>query len=263
MSDFDYFESAEIIAAQIKPYFTCRLVSGGQNYNRIWISEPKNKDENIANKIIEKLNQLPLIAHLDLHSFTANNTPTHGFVPNKKPILLGKKLVKNLFYDEMALGTMVGQTSKFGKSIIVECGTNNSKSADYFAFSTLQKFFKEFDMKKGKNKLICKKIYTNMINIKIKQNAKIVWSNKNEEIDVTLRCDVDKFNVKLMSAGEFLGWSKNLDCFIVKDKRGIKNPNDLFVIINGKIILKKSVIPNLMTTNEKITKESGFYFFKP
>ncbi len=66
-----YFLVGNVNAAKIKPYFTNRLYPEGENFNRIWIEEPKTEDEKIAHSIYEFLENLPLIAVLDLHSFTS------------------------------------------------------------------------------------------------------------------------------------------------------------------------------------------------
>jgi len=258
-----YYLIGNVKAAQLEPLFTHRLFPGGDNYNRIWVDPPQTADERLASEIFDFLKQLPLTAHLDLHSFTAKETKPHAFVPNDQEGLnLASKFVSAVFVNGFPFGTLVEKTQLFGPSCVIECGTNNSPEADKFAFETLQKFFYEFKVKSGPVELLSPDVYINMTNIKIKPNVSVSFSDRKQNTELTLREDLDTLNITKLPAGEFLGWSDTVDVFIAKDKTGTIDPGTFLKIAAGKLILARAVVPNLMAPHAERMKESGFYFFQ-
>jgi hypothetical protein len=256
-----FFLIGNVKAAQKDPVFTHRLLPDGQNYNRIWVDNPKTEDEKTAAEILEFLKTLSLKGTLDLHSFTAETQDPHAFIASKDPgtINLARKLVPKAFLTDYRVGAMIENLSP---ALVVECGTNNSKEADEFAFNALQTFFKEVGIKPGKNKDICDGFFSNMTNIKIKPGASIVWSDKKQDADITMREDAELLNHKEIKAGEFLAYTDSLDHFKVTQKGKEINPSEVLELKDGKVFTKKKVFPNLIAKKEKIAKESGFYFFE-
>lgn len=260
-----YYFFGNVKSAQVEPVFTHRLVPGGQNFNRIWTDNPTTEDEHTAKDILEFLETLPLTAVLDIHSFTAKNTNPHGFIEshNKKTVELAKKLLPTTFITEGFIGAMIERTEAIAPSLVIECGTNGSKEADIFAYESLQRFFIATGVKDGQVEDICTGIYDGMTNIKIKPDASVAWADEPQDVDVTLRTDANTLNHKELPHGEPIGYANNLDVFIVTTKDGTQDPATVFELKDGKILLKHAVVPNLMSTNERISKESGFYFFQP
>lgn len=260
-----YFLIGNVESAQIPPYFTNRLVPGKENYNRIWVKENSGSEgENLAAEIFSFLESLPLIAHLDLHSFTAKDTPPHAMVSNRQGLHLTRKFTENTFIIDTPIGALIELTSRFGPSCVVECGTNGSPEADDFAYETLQKFFKECKVKPGANEQIGTGIFDTMTNIKVNPDVSVSWADTEQlKTELTLRQDVSLLNLQRLPPGEFLGWADSLNVFTVKMNGNEVEPTEVFRIENGRIYTKFPCVPNLMAPSEKIAKESGFYFFKP
>lgn len=257
-----YFFVGNVASAKIEPFFTNRLVPGKQNFNRIWVENPKTEEEMIGNEVFNYIKNLPLVAHLDLHSFTATDTNPHGFTFTEESLDMMKKMVPFIFFADLPLGSMIERTLKLCPSFVIECGTNNSKEADAFAFDSLQRFFSFTNLKNiTVSKVDCRGVFTGMVNVKVKDGFKVKWSSKKEESDVTLREDATKLNLKKTPAGEFMGWADSLDMFKVKDKTGDVTPDSVLELKDGKLYTKINSVPALLAANEKIIKESGFYFF--
>lgn len=258
-----YFLVGNVDSAKIQPYFTNRLVPRGENYNRIWVNrEPKSQGERIADGIFTYLKSLPIIAHLDLHSFTAKETHPHAMVMDLKGAKLASKFVKDCFLFGTSIGAIIEKTSEFGPSCIIECGTNNSKEADDFAYNTMQKFFVEFGLKEGRNQVVGTVLYDNTTIIKINPDVKMSYDEIDQDNELTMRPDVGSLNITELPAGEFMGWADSLNVFNVKiDGKEVK-PDKVFRLEKGKIFTRFAVVPNLMAANVNIAKESGFYFFQ-
>ena len=101
-----------------------------------------------------------------------------------------------------------------------------------------------------------------MINIKIKPDVLVSFSNHKQNTELTLRTDLDTLNITELPAGEFLGWSDTVEVFTAKDKTGTIDPGEFLKIAAGKLILARAVVPNLMAPHAERMKESGFYFFQ-
>jgi hypothetical protein len=265
-----FFLIGNIRSAQIEPIFSSRLVSGRQNYNRIWVDDSVNtkreltKDELIAKEMFDFLKTLPIIAHLDLHSFNAKTTPPHAIIPNmdEKHLNFSKKLCKETFVFDIGGGDLISRTAKFGPSCVIECGTNNSSEADEFAYQTVERFLIEFGLIEGSvDSIRDSKVIFGVTNIKLRPEFSASWAKEKQDADLTLREDVSDLNIKVLSAKTFLGWADSLDVFLVKDKTGMINPNEIFILEEGKLYTKMEVVPDLLAPKEWITKESGFYFF--
>ena len=258
-----FYLVGNVLAAQLEPVFSHRLVPNGENYNRIWVDDPESADEHLASEIFVYLKSLPFIAHLDIHSFTAGGTKPHAFVPNDGEALkLASKFVSAVFVNSFPFGTLVEKTQLFGPSCVIECGTNNSPEADGFAFESLQHFFYEFKIKEGKVESLTPDVYVNMTNFKIKPSVSVSFSNTKQAVELTLLENLDRLNITELPAGQWLGWSNSVNLFIVKDKTGLIDPAKFFKIVEGKLFTTKAVVLNLMASHAERMKESGFYFFQ-
>ena len=267
-SNFDYpidiyFLIGNVKAAKLEPLFTHRLLSDGRNYNRIWVNNPRDEDEEMAKEILNFLSDKNLQGNLDLHSFSSNKTKAHAFTPSleEKNIAVARKLVDAIFLIDDCHVALTQETIQYGPAMVVECGTNNTKEADEFAFQTLQNFFVEMKVKEGENEDLNSEIFVDVINIKVKKDVRVVWNKNKQDVQLTLREDVESLNIKELPKGEFFGWVDNLDVFICRNKQGFFNPNEIFELREGKIFTRKIFVPNLMAVGDFITKESGFYFF--
>src|SRR3989344_506704 len=252
-------------SAKVEPLFTNRLVPGGENYNRTWTAEhPSTEDQKLCADLWDHLTKLPIIAHLDLHSFTATDTSPHAITvaDDAKTLDLAKKLAPYVFVMDCQLGALIERTRAKGPSLVVECGTNNSPEADKFAQDALERFFVQVGIRNGENNTIAHQVFVHAINVKVKPDASVVWANSADpKVKLTLRQDVAQLNIRELSKGDPLGWTDSLDCFKVLDKNGPMDPSEIFELKKGQILLKNPFVPNLMVAKETIAKESGFYLF--
>jgi len=260
-----YFFVGNVASAQIKPLFTHRLVPGGQNFNRVWIDNPTTEAELTAQEVLAFITKLPLKGVLDIHSFTAKDTPPHGFIPNNKPetLHLAEQLLPVALVTDMPMGALVQQTQHLAPSLVVECGTNGTQEADEYARSVLSKFFVAMGLNEGDNEKICRAVYDNMTNIKVKADATVAWGDTPDpSADITLRPDANTLNLTTVEPGTLFAYG-DVRSLALTSKEGRIDPSFFFETFGNKIYLKRRVVPNLLSTNERIIKESGFYFFQP
>ncbi len=172
-------------------------------------------------------------------------------------------MVQNILLMDLSAGALIQKTGKEIPSIVLECGTNQTKEADNLAFESLQKFFIKTNTKEGTITNLPSKLLSECFNIKIKKESSITWSDKKDETkEITLRKDIEQLNLMEIQPTDFLGWTNNLDHLILKNKNGTIAPKKLFELEEGKITLRDKAILNLLSTSEFIIKESGFYLFK-
>ncbi|GEM_PF-3792179 len=106
-------------------------------------------------------------------------------------------------------------------------------------------------------------VYVNMTNFKITPATDAIWAkDEYNSADVTLRSDCETLNLSNVEAGEFWGWASSLDFLKAWKGKASVDPSDYFYIDKGKLYFKQSCVPNLMSANAFITKESGFYLFE-
>ncbi|MEK6857028.1 MAG: hypothetical protein AABX39_00385, partial [Nanoarchaeota archaeon] len=176
---------------------------------------------------------------------------------------LARNMVQNILLMDLSAGALIQKTGKEIPSIVLECGTNQTKEADNLAFESLQKFFIKTNTKEGTITNLPSKLLSECFNIKIKKESSITWSDKKDETkEITLRKDIEQLNLMEIQPTDFLGWTNNLDHLILKNKNGTIAPKKLFELEEGKITLRDKAILNLLSTSEFIIKESGFYLFK-
>lgn len=260
-----FFFVGNVKAAQKKPYFSQKMIPKGEDFNQIWVDKPKTKEQSKAREIWAYLETLPLIGHLDLHSFASYETLPHTFTPNfeEKNQEVMNKLTPFIFISDQPNGELTQKTISFCPAGIVECGTNNSLEANQFATEVLQRFLIALGMKKGPSRSFRPHVCFHLANLKVKEKVSVSWANKKDpEAKLTLRADVAKLNLKELAAGEFLGWCDSLNVFKITRKERKVKPEELFILTEGKLVLKEKVVPTLMATNESIIKTKGFYFFK-
>ncbi|WP_025898784.1 hypothetical protein [Sneathiella glossodoripedis] len=262
-----YFLVGNVAAAKIAPQFSHRNIPDGRNFNRIWCVDAPEGEEELCIAELEKfICSLPLIGVLDLHSFMAKGVSPHSFVVSIDDETLGyaKKFTPYVLKIEAGMGALIEATSKLCPSFVVECGTHNTPEADAFAGEVLDKFFKEFGVLDGSaGEPLTQYVYVNMTNFKVAPSKRVVWAEEEDtSADATLRPDCESLNLSKVEAGEFWGWASSLDFLKAWKGKTAVDVADYFYIEDGKLYLKHSCVPNLMSANEFIAKESGFYLFE-
>ena len=257
-----YFFIGNVKAAQLQPLFSHRFIPGDVNYNRIWDRETKHP---VAQEVCKFFDKIPLLAVLDIHSFTTKKNIPHCFITsdNNSVLQLATPLAPYVLISDVAQGTLI---EHFGQSVpacTVECGTNNTAAADVYAIETLERFFKYMGLVAGTIDSVSRGIYHHEVNVKLKPETSVVWAMAQREgYNVTLRSDCEELNLTLVKSGTVIGWADSLDYFrVVRGKDEIA-VTDIFRLDNGAILLARDCVPTLISTSEMIVKESGFYFFE-
>jgi len=258
-----YFSVGNVAAAQIHPYFSNRDIPGKEDFNRVWVDNPRTEEQYTAAVMTEFFQVLPLFGFLDIHSYVAKTIPPHGVI--SKMDFTTKRLIQRLaptaFLMDMNLGTLLERMGKKTTAVLVETGINNSAIADRNAYLSLQGFLNAMFVKEGSQRLYETTFYHQGIQFKVREDVSVTWAKERKEnYALTLREDLDTLNHTLVTEGRLFGWSDSLDVFTTNDvQRGVQ---DYFTLDKGILRMKKDVVPNFLNTEEKIMKRGGFYFFQ-
>jgi len=261
-----YFLVGNVSASKLEPHFSFRNVPGGQNFNRVWTCrEPQTLEELAAKEMKHFIETLPLIGFLDLHSFTGRSMAPHTFISSldEKTKSIASVLTEFVMLFDEDMGMTIHAMKSFAPSFIVECGTNGTRKADLFAIETLKKFLIEMNYETGVNPVQNDRVHTHVMNIKVRPDRKIVWSDREQKsCDLTIREDIESLNLKDTGGKVWFGWGRDLSGFMIKKQGAFIDPSTVFEVQGGnRVFISHSVFPTLLSTQERITKESGFYFF--
>ena len=256
-----YFMVGNVQAAKYGKPFTYRLLPNGQNFNRIWTQNTKTTEEKKANQVLEIMRNLSLDALLDLHSFTALTGSAHCYISgNNIPQLdFAQKVAPFVFKNGDDDGLLIDRTSSICPSLIVECGTNGTKTADEFAYRALQKFFTNFNVIKNSDislEKLTSTLYTGEQNFKFK-TSDIEFGIKPIGTKIIIREDIESLNIVNIKAGDFFGYGDNLEFLTSKSV----HPSYYFFISEGEVRFNKDCTINLFSKHQQRLVESGFYIY--
>ena len=256
-----YFMIGNVQAARYEKPFTHRLLPDGQNFNRIWTENTKTNDERKALEVLKEIKKLNLDALIDLHSFTALTGSAHCYISGDNSIQLdfAQKIAPFIFKNGDDDGLLIDRTSSICPSLLVECGTNGTKTADEFAYRALQKFFTNFNVIKNSDislEKLTTNVYTGEQNFKFK-TSDIEFGIKPIGTKIIIREDIESLNIVNIKAGDFFGYGDNLEFLTSKSA----HPSYYFFISEGEVRFNKDCTINLFSKHPQRLVESGFYIY--
>ncbi len=253
-------------AAQIKPLFSHRYIDNSYDLNRFF-SHPRGLPSPVAQRasqILQLVKEVSPEAIIDIHN-TSGSSPsfTVSIHDSKKHLSLASLFNQKMIVTKLQVGAIMEQA--FDAPIVtVECGGSKDKKSHALATDGIQNFFQQDDIFASEPKNI--RIYYHPVRLLLTKDASVGFANQPlATTDITLREDIELFNEKPLTKGEFIGWyqSKDRNLLTAQDYLGKEVIDQLIDYRNGQLYSARNQQLFMVTSHPEIATKDCLYYSTP
>ncbi|MFU8857584.1 MAG: succinylglutamate desuccinylase/aspartoacylase family protein [Deferrisomatales bacterium] len=230
--------------------FRHRALPGGRDLNRCFGPLCDAKEGGTAREALALLRGAEPEALVDLHN-TSGATPAYGLGPDAVPALLeigGLFAGRYVCTGALGLGALVEAAGEHAPSVVVECGQRGSPEADRVAREGLARFAAG-ERAPVDGSLV---LYRDPVRVELASGAAVAFADAPVPgADLTLRGDVDRWNLCTLPPGTELGWVRPGAPWPVQARRkgGGDASRSLFRVEGERLLTRGSFTPLMMTTD--------------
>ena len=241
-----------------------RHLPGQKDFNRIWNGGDSQEHE-MARSVLEYAKDQGVFFSIDIHN-TSGRNPHYGCVNelDARCINLARIFSSTLIYFTEPHEVLSLAFSKICPSITIEAGRPDDPMSELCILAFLEEVFRLESLPSTVDTDEVK-VFHSMVRIKIPQECSIVFSDPHPDPDFCFLEGLDLMNFNLMPANTLLGWRNNPALnLLVLDENNNNVENDYIEYSGNEIRLKRSVIPSMITTDERIAHQDCLgYLMEP
>ncbi len=233
-----------------------RLLPGQPDFNRIWKGDGDNPAHTMAREVLAAVEQWPLFAAVDVHNNTGKN-PHYACVNRldapylQLATLFSRTVVYFIKPDTVMSMAMAARCP----AVTVECGQPGTAQGEQHVLDYLDAclHLSEFPSHPVAPHDI--DLFHTVATVKVRPEYSIGFGD--EEADLCLLPDIDRFNFNELPAGTAFGRvrEEGLQPLDVRDEQG-REVSDRFFEFNGTWIQTRSpVMPSMLTLNRDIIRQ--------
>ena len=147
----------------------------------------------------------------------------------------------------------------FAPSITMECGTSMSKEGMTRAFKFLRKVLSCEDLSHA-GEPVNLNLYEAVMRLELPEGASIGF-DQHGSTDFVLRSDIESMNFVTLKEDIKLGTNQSKKKLVVETMVSDVNPSDYFVQKGQDIILRKGVMPSMLTRNSRVIADDCICYF--
>jgi len=233
-----------------------RHLPGQPDYNRIWKCDNDSPENHMARQVIEEVSKLELFASVDIHNNTGKN-PHYACVNrlDQSYLHLATLFGRTVVYFIKPDTVMSMAMAPLCPAVTVECGQPGMAEGarhvlDYLDACLHLSVFPAHPVTPNDLDL-----FHTVATVKVPSELEVGFSNDN--IDISLLPDIDRFNFNELPAGTAFGQvgSPGVQPFVVRDEQN-QDVTARFFEINGRWIQTRTpVMPSMLTLDLDIIKQ--------
>ncbi|MEW6490835.1 MAG: succinylglutamate desuccinylase/aspartoacylase family protein [Thermodesulfobacteriota bacterium] len=238
-------------AALEGPGFRHRALPGCRDLNRCFDTPGEEGEARTAARALALLRRVPLEALVDLHN-TSGATPPCALGSRADPALLALASLFAAHYvctGALGLGSLTEATGGHVPSVVVECGQRGSAQADRVARNGLARFVGAKRLS-GPGHLA---LYRDPVRVELVPGTSVAFApGPVPGADLTLRPDVDRFNLETLPPDTLLGWLRPgapWPLRIGSRPGGASPPCPFRAGTDGRLLTRRHFTPLMMTTD--------------
>jgi len=263
-----YLFVGAVEAARAQPPFSQRMLPGRRDLNRCFRPAFDDRDGRIAREALALLRAARVDAVVDLHNNTGRNPPYAIGTHVDGPRLHLCALFANRFVSSgLRLGSFMEAFDDLAPSLTIECGRSGDPAADAVAFAGLVRLWRlpELDPTFLDGQPIS--ILTDPVRVCLRAGLELAFGEApRPEAHLTLDASIDRHNFEILPAGTHLGWVRPDVAWPVQaaDATGQDRAHDLFTVVGGNLLARRSIMPIMLTTNAQVAcGDCLFYVVHP
>lgn len=274
---FDYLKSgktphcdilfliASVQAAQEKPTFSHRMLSGHRDLNRCFKPPYDDAQGALAESILRLLEESKPECLIDMHN-TSGSGPAFGvsITQDADHIALTALFTNDLIVTDLRLGALMELSERKVPTVTIECGGARDPSSHIIAHEGLERFVSNPEVLAIKGESYPVNVYHNPIRLEVRDNAKVAYADEAAaDAAITLPSRAEKFNYGTVMSGEriaFLG-NSGLKALTAKDHHGVEHLEQFFEDKEGELYARHPLKVFMVTTNSLIAETDCLFYF--
>lgn len=228
------------------------------DYNRIWqISSQPLPEQIMAQQVITEMRSQGVFASIDIHNNTGRN-PHYGCITrlDKHSLHLARLFDKNVVYYTSPKTVQSYAFSDFCPAIVLECGQPDKPDGTAHAMEYVETCLNLDNFDSLPDAAIADiDLFQTVAIVKIPKHLNFSFSNASDD-DITFPALMDDLNFCELPIGTKFGKfrTEKADLWVVNEQ-GEDVSDRYFQLVDGEIILKKSVMPSMLTLNTAIVRQ--------
>jgi succinylglutamate desuccinylase len=237
--------------------YEVRLLASQPDYNRIWpgtdaVALP---EQVMMQKIVDEMSARNVFISLDIHNNTGIN-PHYACVNclDDRFFHIATLFSRTVVYFTKPEGVQSKAFARLCPSVTVECGLVGQAFGDVHALEYIDACLNLSEIPSHSIPPHDMDLFHTVAIIKVPQEADFGFGNDNE---IVFEPDLDHMNFRELKPGNCFGKISH-DCKVrlqVEDNQGNEIGDEFFSYENNEITLKKSVMPSMLTVNERAIRQ--------
>lgn len=241
-----------------------RRLDGQPDYNRVWTGteHPACEEARLMQQVEEVIASRQPFASIDVHNNTGKN-PHYGCINRLDPTFLQLSALfsRTVVFFETPKGVQSMAMSKYCPSVTIECGKPHLPHGVEHATNYLDTVL---HLKEISRKPIVESdvdIYHTVARVTVPESVEFQFATEAdsfvEQADVCFESGFDKLNFCELSAGTPFGYTYSGNDIKLQawDDHEQEVSADYFVVDNNKILLRKKVMPAMITLDKNIIRQ--------
>ena len=226
------------------------------DYNRIWQSGD-SPEHRMAQQVIDEMRSRGVFASIDVHNNTGRN-PHYGCITHLEKDFrkLARLFSKTVVYYTSPKTVQSFAFGQFCPSIVVECGQPDVPDGTTHALEFIETCLNLDSFDSLPDSFIDDiDLFHTVAIVKIPEEINFSFED-NPQDDITFPDGMDCLNFCELPIGANFGKAKTEKAYLsALSEDGEEKSDRFFQIKNGEIILKKSVMPSMLTLNTAIVRQ--------
>ncbi|HYE37023.1 M14 family metallopeptidase [Methylocaldum sp.] len=241
-----------------------RRLEGQVDYNRVWpgTSHAACRETAMMQAVVEEMARRHVFASIDVHNNTGVN-PHYACVNrlDHRFFRLASMFGRMVIYFTYPKGTQTSAFARLCPAVTLECGKPGQKYGSEHAFEYLDACLHLTDIPDHPVASQDLDFYHTVVQVTVREDVSFGFQSATP--DLQLNEDLDHLNFTELSAGTVLGTLKNGSSilpFIACDEAGRDVASDYFEIREDRLVLKKAVMPSMLTLDKQIIRQDCFCY---
>ena len=261
-----YFFIGATKAAQALPLFSNRHLPDQRDLNRCF--RPPFNDENgqIAAECLHRMSSVQPEAVIDIHN-TSGAGPCFAVACNndRRHQAITRLFCNRLIITDIRLGALMEFEEQFTVTTI-ECGGAHDPQAHEVAWRGLKQFASQGQLFSEQAELDALEVFRQPLRVELFSKYELAYGESvNEQADLTLVHDIERYNFGTVPANTHLGWlgPQGLNALVVRDSQGISHTHQYFRSDANELQTNADLKLFMITKNSKIAKADCLFYLVP
>lgn len=251
-------------AARASPPFSRRMLPCRRDLNRCFRPPFDGTDGAIARVALEAFRRAAPEAVVDLHNNTGHNPPYGvGVFVEAGRVGLASLFASRFVHSTIALGALMEAFPEEVPTTTIECGRAGDPIADARAIRGLARFLSLEQLPRVVPSSGAVELFVDPLRVELAPEVTLAFAHDpRPAVELAIDPEIDRHNFQELAPGTLVGWTRLHDDLPLVAYRsdGVDVARDLFAVLDGALVTRRSIVPIMMTTSETAAREDCLFY---